>query len=72
MDLKEYLFKHRITVKEFSERVNYARGYISSVVNGKKPGRILAEMIEKITNGEIKAKDLLKNDNQKSNDDFNS
>lgn len=61
MDLREYLFRHRISVKDFSERINYARAYISDIVNGgKKPGKKLAAIIEKATNGEVLAEELLK------------
>ena len=61
MDLREYLFRHRISVTAFSSQINYARTYISEIVNGvKKPGRKLAELIEKATNGEVKAEELLK------------
>jgi DNA-binding transcriptional regulator YdaS (Cro superfamily) len=48
-------------VTEFAKIVNYSRQHISAVVHGTlKPGRKVAEAIEKATNGEIKAKELLK------------
>lgn len=60
MDLREYLFRNRLTVKEFSEKIKYQRTYISAVIHGKTPGKKLASAIEEATAGEVKAKDLLK------------
>jgi hypothetical protein len=61
MDLREYLFKNRLKVTDFAKIIGYERGYINKVVNGLMiPGRKLAESIEKATNGEVKAEDLLK------------
>lgn len=61
MNLREYLFVKRMTIQEFSENVEYSRVHISSIVNGKlKPSRKLARQIERATNGEVKAEDLLK------------
>jgi plasmid maintenance system antidote protein VapI len=61
MKLREYLFVHRMTVKEFSELVDYSRTHLSAIINEKlKPSPKLARRIEKETNGEVKAEDLLK------------
>jgi transcriptional regulator with XRE-family HTH domain len=61
MKLREYLFIHRMTVKEFSELVDYSRTHLSAIVNEKlRPSPKLARRIEKETNGEVKAEDLLK------------
>jgi len=46
MNLKEYLFVHRISVKEFSETLGYSRTHLSAIVHGKfKPTRKLAHNI---------------------------
>ncbi len=61
MKLREYLFVHRMTVKEFSELLDYSRTHLSAIVNEKlKPSPKLARRIEKETNGEVKAEDLIK------------
>lgn len=62
MDLREYLFRNRLTVTEFAKKINYGRTYINEIVSGNRtPGRKLAEAIEKATDGHVKAADLLKN-----------
>ena len=60
MDLREYLFKHQMNVTDFAKRVNYSRQHLSGVIHGTlKPGRKLAEAIEKATDGAVRAADLL-------------
>ena len=64
MDLREYLFRKKISVTDFGKIVNYSRAHISKIIHGKQqPSKKLAEAIEKATNGEVKAKDLLKTGN---------
>lgn len=61
MDLKDYLYIKRMTINEFSELVGYSRNHISGIINKRlKPNKRLAQYIEKMTNGEVKAEDLLK------------
>lgn len=61
MDLRTYLFLKNMTLKSFSETLNYSTAQISQVMHGRrKPGRKLARLIEQATNGEIKAEELLK------------
>ncbi len=61
MNLKEYLFLKRMTVTEFSEMMGYHRNHISGIISGRViPSRGLAKSIERITNGEVTAKELLK------------
>lgn len=61
MQLKLYLVKQRISIKEFSEMIGYSRNQISGIANEKlKPSPRLAKVIERATNGEVKAEDLLK------------
>lgn len=60
MNIKEYLFLHRMSVNEFAEKIKCSRSYFSRLINGHvKPGKRLAEDIEEATNGEVKAQDLL-------------
>ena len=61
MELREYLFRHRLKVTDFAKKINYGRTYINEIVVGtKKAGRKLAYEIEKATNGEVKADELLR------------
>jgi transcriptional regulator with XRE-family HTH domain len=61
MELREYLFRKRMTLTSFCETINYDITYISKIMNGaRKPGKHLAKMIELATNGEVKAEELLK------------
>lgn len=61
MELKLYLVKNRLTVKEFAEKIEYSRNQISGIVNGKlRPSNRLAKLIEQATNGEVTAEELLK------------
>ena len=61
MDLKEYLFRHNVHVSDFAKEINYSRQHLSGVIHGTyRPGKKLAEAIEKATNGEVKAADLLR------------
>ncbi|NGX62194.1 MAG: hypothetical protein K940chlam9_01688 [Chlamydiae bacterium] len=60
MDLREYLFRNKLNVSDFSKQINYSRQHVSGVIHGKiKAGRKLAEIIEKATNGKVKIKDLM-------------
>jgi len=60
MHLREYLWKHKITIQQFAEKVSYNRNYISLVMKGeKKAGKRLAKAIEEATNGEVTAEELL-------------
>lgn len=61
MELKLYLVKNRITIKEFCERIGYSRNQISGIANGKlKPSMRLAKVIEEATGGEVTIEDLMK------------
>jgi plasmid maintenance system antidote protein VapI len=66
MNLKEYLFFKRMTVKEFSQIMDYSRTHMSSIVNGTATAGIkLAKRIEKFTDGELKAIDLMKENDKR-------
>lgn len=61
MNLREYLFHNRLSVKKFSEILDSSRNYISQVVNERVvPSKKLARNIEKATNGQVTSKELLK------------
>lgn len=61
MNLREYLFRQRISVQDFAEKLEYSRTHLSLIVNGKgKPSPRLAKSIERATNGEVTAQELLK------------
>ena len=61
MQLKLYLIKNRLTIKEFCEMIGYSRNQISGIANGKlKPSIRLARVIENATNGEVTVEELLK------------
>lgn len=61
MELKLYLMKNRLTIKEFCEKVNYSRNQISGVMSGKlRASKKLAKIIEQATNGEVTAEEVLK------------
>lgn len=67
VDLREYLFRKRMSVVEFSQKINYSRNHVSEIMNGtKKAGRKLANIIEKETNGEVMAHEVM---NVKKNED---
>ena len=60
MNLREYLFLKRMNITEFSILVDCSRNYISQIVNGRYiPSKKLARAIERVTNGEVKAIDVV-------------
>jgi len=64
MDLREYLFVNRLTVKEFSEKLDYSRTHLSGVIHGKlSPSRKLARAIEKATSGQVTAEEMMRSKN---------
>ena len=59
MKLKMWLLIQKRSMTSLAKEINYSLNYISRVCNGfVKPGRKFVELIEKATNGEIKAQDL--------------
>jgi hypothetical protein len=70
MDLRTYLFFKRRSIKSLADAIDYTPSQLSAVVNGRRrPGRKLARLIEKATNGDIKAVDLLKMEIQPEGND---
>lgn len=60
MQLREYLYQKRQLIKDFAKEIDYDRNTIHLMLNGKrKPGRKLIARIERATNGEVTADDLL-------------
>lgn len=61
MNLKEYLFLKRMSIKDFSDFMGYSRTHMSAIINGHlKPSRAMAKSIERATDGEVTAEELLK------------
>jgi len=60
MNLREYLFKKRITPTEFARAINYHPSYIQAIERGqKRAGMKLAKIISEATNGEVTVKEVL-------------
>lgn len=60
MNLRDYLYYNKISVKDFSKNLDYSRTHISAIIHGRlKPTKRLAKAIEQATNGEVKAEDLI-------------
>lgn len=54
MNLREYLFRNRLTIKEFADQIGYARGYISQVMGGRKEELPrLTKMVNMHTKGKV-------------------
>lgn len=60
MELREWLFRKRMTVTELAKELGVSRPYLNSIVLGvKRPGPQLAKKIEEATNGSVKVLELL-------------
>lgn len=60
MNLREYLFRMRITQVDFAKKLGISRGHLGQIIAGTKhPSRKLAKNIEDITNGQVTAVELL-------------
>ncbi len=58
-EIKMYLLRKNMTIKEFAKRLGYHYTYIVDICAGRrKCGKRLAKSIELETNGEIKAEYL--------------
>jgi transcriptional regulator with XRE-family HTH domain len=52
MDLREYLFRHDIKIRDFADKVGYTRNYLSSVCSGMStPSKRCAKAISLATEG---------------------
>ncbi len=60
MNLKEYLFRKNLMVRQFGEMINYSPRYVSQVMNRHlKPGAKFIKTIEKATGGQVTEEELL-------------
>lgn len=60
MNLREYLFKKRITPTDFARAINYHPSYLQAITRGERlPGKKLAKIISDATNGEVTIEELL-------------
>jgi len=58
--MKEYLFRNKLTVKEFAFRLKISASYLYQLINGdRKPSLKLAQKIEEYTQGAIDVNQLL-------------
>lgn len=54
MDLREYLFRNRMSQGEFAEKIGTTRRYVSAISTGYyRPGPRLAKDIEAATEGQV-------------------
>ncbi len=61
MNLTEYFLKQGITLKEFSESIEYSTQYVSSIMKGRmKPGAKFIRDIERATNRQVTREELLR------------
>jgi transcriptional regulator with XRE-family HTH domain len=59
MDLKEYLYRKKISIVEFSKLMDLSRTHISLIVNKKRiPGKKLAKKISTFTEGFVSVEEL--------------
>lgn len=60
MTLREHLFYARKSITAFAKELGVSRAYLSKIANnGYIPSRMMAQYIELMTGGEVKAKELL-------------
>lgn len=60
MNIRDYLFKKRITQVDFAKRLGISRGHLGQILHGTKhPSRKLAKKIEAETEGKVTAVELL-------------
>ena len=60
MNIREYLFKKRITQVDFAKRLGISRGHLGQILHGTKyPSRYLEKKIEEETGGKVMAVELL-------------
>jgi transcriptional regulator with XRE-family HTH domain len=58
MELREYCFRHRLSVTDLAKKIGYTRPRVSSLMNSKTPPpKKFQLLIESVTNGEVKLQD---------------
>jgi transcriptional regulator with XRE-family HTH domain len=55
MDLRTYLFKHRITQTDFARRVGISLATVQNIIKGVQINLMTAKLVEVYTLGEVKA-----------------
>ncbi|MEK7339172.1 MAG: helix-turn-helix transcriptional regulator [Candidatus Rhabdochlamydia sp.] len=60
MKLAEYLFRMKMTKKDFAEKLGISRGHLQHILSGtKNPSVKLAKKIEEETRGKVSKAELL-------------
>ena len=60
LKLDEYLFKTKMTKKDFAEKLGISRGHLQHILSGtKNPSVKLAKQIEEATGGKVSKEELL-------------
>ena len=58
MELREYCFRHRLSVTDLAKKIGYTRTRVSSLMNAKiPPPKKFQLLIESATGGEVTCKD---------------
>lgn len=58
MELREYCFRHRLSVTDLAKKIGYTRCRVSLLMNRKVPApKKFQLLIESATNGEVKPTD---------------
>ena len=61
MNLTDYRKKHNLSVIQFAKQLNITRQHLYTIESGSNiPSRKLALEIERLSNGELKAMELLR------------
>lgn len=61
MDIREYLYKKRMTLTSFCKLLDLTLTHMSGYINGRiRLSKKVARNIEKITEGKITAKEIMK------------
>ena len=58
MKLSEYLKENDLTQEGFAQFIDYSLPHIHAVVNGRRPSRKLARIIQMATKGKVTCKEL--------------
>lgn len=54
MNIKEYIYKHNLTLHDLAAQTDISYAYLTSISNGHlKPSKKLAARLMRVTNGEI-------------------
>jgi predicted XRE-type DNA-binding protein len=62
MSLLDFLKVNKISQREFARFLGISNSTVCSVVNGKRPSKKIARLIEKKTGGKVRASTLLQQD----------